>query len=167
MRPFISAAGLVLSTSLLSQEPGTDNGELALGPIMVPEPVGFSFDAPGWYVLLTLIGILAVYTFVKWLIQYRKNAYRRAALKELSKINNTVELLILLKRVSMKAYSRAELASLSGNDWFIFLESTGKDTPFTNFKNIIYGAVYRDSPIESSTLEEISTLSKRWIKTHA
>jgi hypothetical protein len=144
---------------------------------MVPEPVGFSFETPGWYVLLVFILILTAFLFVKWLLQYRKNAYRRAALKELDNINTRVsenpdrnnlnDLLILLKRVSIKTYGRAEVASLSGSDWFVFLEKKGKDTPYTHFEKEMNSSVYGDAPVGNESFEEISTLSRRWIKTHA
>jgi hypothetical protein len=147
------------------------------GPVLIPDPVPFSFETPGWYILATLLILLLVYYSIKWMIQYRKNAYRREALARLSNLQHETkqdsnpeilsEALVLLKQVALHAYGRQKVAMLSGKAWFDYLSSTGKNTPFGNYEITITDTIYRNKAIDKTHLDELLTLSKKWIKTHA
>ena len=50
-----------------------------IGKIVEPEPIGFSFDAPGWGILLGLVVFVLILIAVKYMLHYRKNKYRRIA----------------------------------------------------------------------------------------
>lgn len=148
-----------------------------LGPLYEPDAVGFSFQSPGWYFLVGMIILLAIYLSIKWMRKYLKNAYRRDALKHLSAIESGLGLqeeavslrstLVLLKNVAMQTFGRENVAALFGNDWLLFLEEKGKDTPFRNYSSSISASLYRLEKPQKEQLREIIDLSKRWIKTHA
>jgi hypothetical protein len=106
----------------------------SLHDIVAPPPVPWLPPAPGWYALgLTALLFLlwgAVILFRRW----RRNAYRRQALAELTHLTSapatdTAASLVvprmseLLKRTALAAYGRAQAASLSGQPWLDFLDS--------------------------------------------
>lgn len=155
------------NTVLVGQE-----GEMLkpeLGPLIEPEAVKFTFDTPGWYVLAGLILLFAIILSLKWFKNYKKNAYRRKAIKEIesNKQSEINEVLVLLKIVATTTFGRKEVAQLHGNEWLQFLESKAKNTPFTNYKDDILNSLYKGIDLENEKREIILELSKKWIKTHA
>lgn len=148
-----------------------------LGPLYEPDAVRFSFETPGWYVLGIFLLLVATFLFFSWLKRYRKNAYRREALKALIEIeqnsqnqneaNQLNDALVLLKLVAMETFGRQLVAQLYGNDWLEFLESKGKDTPFTDYKQHIANTLYDAIEVELKETVALIALSKRWISTHA
>ncbi len=148
-----------------------------LGPLYEPDAVRFSFETPGWYLVAGLFSLLAILLFFRWLKQYRKNGYRREALKTLAEIEhysqNQKELIqlndiwVLLKRVAMETFGRQQVAQLYGNDWLEFLESKGKNTPFTSCKQHIVNTLYDTIEVDPKETKALIELSKHWIRTHA
>ena len=148
-----------------------------IGTLYVPEPVRFSFETPGWYLLAGLLILLFILLIFKWLKQFRENAYRREALKNLAVIEDKFskqqdvlclnDVLVLLKGVAIKAYGRQQVAQLYGNEWLQFLESKGENTPFTQYKHNIFNSLYEAVIVDVKELKKIMELSKKWIKTHA
>jgi hypothetical protein len=53
------------------------------GQLIEPSPVSFTFGAPGWYVLAVLL--LLTFLGFAWFLfrRYKKELYRRQAVKEL------------------------------------------------------------------------------------
>ena len=148
-----------------------------LGPLYEPDALRFSFETPGWYLLGGLLSLLAVLLFFKWLKRYRKNAYRREALRNLRIIEDKFynqkdvlclnDVLVLLKLVAIKAFGRQQVAQLHGKDWLEFLESKGKNTPFTHYKQHIVNTLYDTIEVDVKEKKALMELSKKWIKTHA
>ena len=147
-----------------------------LEPLFEPEPVPFTFNTPAWYVLGILILILSFYLFFLQLKKYQKNRYRRDALKSLGALNLSYsndfkiilnEIKIVLKQLAIHRYGRQTVASLYGQDWLGFLESKGKDTPFTKYKILINQGAFLDSEKEKQNIIDLVEVSKNWIKTHA
>lgn len=88
------------------------------------EPVSVSLWwplAPGWWLLLAvallLIGLITWRLAVVW----KKNEYRRLALKEIESIPDPRTLPVVLKRVALAAYPRETVAGLAGKRWISFL----------------------------------------------
>lgn len=148
-----------------------------LGPLYEPDTVRFSFETSGWYVLGIFLLLVAAFLFIRWLKRYRKNAYRREALKTITRIeqhpqnqnetNQLNEIWVLLKLVAMKSFGRQEVAQLYGDDWLEFLESKGKNTHFTQYKQIILNSLYEPVAIDMKEIKALIKLSKQWIRTHA
>ena len=148
-----------------------------LGPLLEPDPIGYSFNTPGWYLIgsLLLMGIL--YASYRWIKKYRSNAYRRDAIKAVNELNNSQDsddvgsqlsaLMIILKNAALKAYGRNAVASLHGNSWLIFLESKSKNTHFSQYELMISRSIYENHAPDKSELNELRNLSIKWIKTHA
>ena len=151
-----------------------------LGPLMEPGPVAFSFSTTGWYVLAGLLLFFLSFLAYRALKNYRAQAYRRQALAQLEALPASKSdanpraalaeltlLLALLKIVATQRYGRPKVASLSGMEWWRFLESTGKETPFGQYADKISTALFSEEGLDDQTLKTLQRLTKTWIKTHA
>lgn len=158
------------------QDQGKNELSLELDPLVEPDPVTFTFDSPGWYVVGGILFILICWALVRGIKRYRKNKYRREALRSLSELmvevpNNAEHLLfeirVLLKRVAIYKFGRTKVASLSGLEWLQFLENTGRKTPFTDCEILIH----QDKDWIKDNIDELLpvavALTKKWLKTHA
>lgn len=162
-----------LSDTTLAPVPALD-----LSPLMKPDPVAFSFDRPGWYFLGGMV-LLALLLFVAWLgIRYWRNKYRREAVKVVENANERFKkgkepqllnvALKQLKIVAIQTFGRGEVAALSGMEWLSFLEKSGKETPFTAYKDLYFSSMYEENFAgDAGKVEQLFALSRKWIQTHA
>lgn len=148
-----------------------------LEPIIAPEEVAFWPPQPGWYVVIVLLLILVVYLVYKKIEYKKKNAYRKRALVELEHLKantNGSELLtklsILLKATALKGFPRNQVASLTGNDWIVFLETTEPHTKFPDtLRNMFIDASFKesnDSNLENTDWNQLFSICKNWIRKH-
>lgn len=163
----------LFSASFVAEE---DNSlELAMNSakIIEPSPITFSFNTPAWYFTGIVILIIAIVLFVRWLIKYHSNAYRREAIRELNKYELIekpqllIEVLSILKLVAIKSYGRNQVAVLSGNEWFQFLESSSNKTSFSEIKEDVLLALYKNESLDKIVSNKLLSTSKSWISTHA
>lgn len=116
-----------------------DPSTLPLRDLHLPDPVGWWPPAPGWWVLLALAAIAAVWLTLRWLEARRRQAPRRFALRrfkalcrEYAKDGDGVrlsrELSALLRRTMLAYAPRADVAGLTGERWLEFLDR-GLDRP--------------------------------------
>jgi hypothetical protein len=139
------------------------------GSIIEPDPIPFSFQAPGWYFLFALLLIISAILFFNWLKHYRKNTYRRHAIEKINNITDEDlnELLIILRLTAIQTFGRKNVAGLYGNEWFAFLDSKVRQPLLSPYEKMIMDFIYKEKAIKSSQFEEISANTKKWIKTHA
>ena len=103
-----------------------------LNPLREPELVSWWPLAPGWWILLLVILLaLAACLYLGWR-NYRRNRYRRQAMKQLEEIRKQYQqdasggvtaINALLKAVALKAYPRRDVAASSGVRWLAFLNN--------------------------------------------
>ena len=149
-----------------------------IGELIEPSPVSFSFNAPGWYLLLMLFALLLLIAGIRQIIRYRKNKYRREAIALLQtmaqshspnahKLFKTLE---ILKRVAIISYGREEQAALNGHSWLAFLGRKNKDKAVfsPDIEEVVLYAVYRGSHIKLSPVDMdlLHEESITWIKSH-
>lgn len=106
-----------------------------LNDIVAPGPVPWWPPAPGWYVVLLVLAVLLLWGAFRFVRGWRRDRYRREALRELKKVRvagaGAAGLLpVLLKRTALSAWPRAEVAALSGNEWHAFLDRTAETDRF-------------------------------------
>jgi hypothetical protein len=95
-----------------------------LKDIVIPEPPPLWPFAPGVWALVALVTLLFFLgAYLKWK-SWKRDAYRRAGTVLLSDARSVHEVSIILKRVALAAYPREAVASLYGEDWVAFLNST-------------------------------------------
>ena len=107
-----------------------------LHDIVLPVPVSYWPPAPGWWILALAMLAVAVILIVRLVARYRRNAYRRAALRELDAIGPAVDgasamhISAVLKRTALVAFPREQVAGLTGPAWLAFLDRTGHTEAF-------------------------------------
>jgi hypothetical protein len=148
------------------------------GQLIEPSPVTFSFGAPGWYVLGIVLILLLL--FIAWLLyrDYKRNLYRRYAIKELTsaqmqyaatglQANILYETNMLLKRIAMARYGRNETAGLRGTKWISFLNrSSGKELFTENDTGLLSEQLYMTNPPQKRSTDDFVEKAKQWIKKH-
>jgi hypothetical protein len=129
-----------------------------LRDIVVPPAVSFWPPAPGWWVVgaacLVAVGIAAAAVVRHW----RRNAYRREALRALEAADGR-DISAILKRAALAAFPREQVASLNGAAWLGFLDRTG-GTAFagTALLALTYGG--------TGDRAAVVTQARRWIERH-
>lgn len=152
-----------------------------LNDIFRPAEIGWWPLATGWYVLLALLCVLAVWLVFHIYTRWIKNQYRREALSQLKQLesgfqnpaNRDVSLRqipSLLKRTAITAYPREQVASLTGKPWFAFLNATQKTPAFNSansatLEKIAYSADSLTTVDTASALALISA-SRYWLRQH-
>ena len=102
-----------------------------LEPNRLPPEIGLWPLATGWWILITIVGVLCAIAMVYALRRYHRNAYRRAGLSRLLELENNagsaVELSETLKIVALNAFPQAQVARLNANEWRDFLVGSCPD----------------------------------------
>lgn len=152
-----------------------------LNAIVLPAPVDWWPLANGWYVVFGIMLIAVSWFGYRSVQRWFANRYRRAALQKLqllaediqSEVNRDSSLRqipILLKRTALSAYPREQVASLSGKDWFGFLNSNIRNPPFTESSFVTLDKIsYTCGELGEIDTHSITTLlnaSKQWLKHH-
>lgn len=144
--------------------------DLPLRDIHLPSPIGWWPPAPGWWLLVFGLPVLA-WSLV-WLWRFlRRKTVRKLALQELEKIarsdagtqEKVRRLAILLRRVALSIYPREEVAGLTGGEWLAFLDGPMKGKPFgEGAGRLLLDAPYRREA--QGDAEALLALCREWIK---
>lgn len=94
----------------------------AMHDLIGPAPVSFWPATPAWYGLFAMLLALLLWLAFRGWRTWRRNAYRREALRALDAATQPAEIAAILKRTALAAWPRAQVASLSGTDWAAFLQ---------------------------------------------
>jgi len=143
--------------NLSSQRDIIEPGAISLWPL-----------APGWWVVIGIVLALSGLLVWRALDKYRRNAYRRAAISELATINNDLARLpALLKRTALGAFPRTQVASLSGEEWLRFLDSSGSTTNFTDGPGReIVALAYTANALPEDQQLALLACAEQWIRGH-
>ena len=143
-----------------------------LNDIIVPDAVGFFPLAPGWFIVILLTLALFFHFAFKAYGRYQRTLYKREAMKELESYSTDsrdeiLALLTLAKRVGIAAYGRDQIAKLSGESWWDFMEEYSKvkinKGLRSELSDLLYDASKQYENTQYITVKEMVTL---WIKTH-
>lgn len=144
--------------------------------IVVPPPVSYTPQTVGWWVLGAALLAALIWRTVWAVRNYRKNAYRRFALAELAGLKGMLQqqrgealarLPALLKRCALAAFPRRQVASLSGEQWWAFLDRTAPGVFSDEVKQSLYRLVVEGAaavPSEEDT--ELVGAVELWIRRH-
>ncbi len=152
-----------------------------LNDIVLPATVNWWPVAVGWYFLSGLALIAVVWFGYLSLRRWSDNRYRRVALRELQTLAERMQagderdaslrqLPVLLKRTALAAYPRKQVASLTGKDWFQFLNSTAGSQLFTGpaastLSKVSYSSGRLDDVDEQATAALLHA-GRQWLKLH-
>jgi len=152
-----------------------------LNDIVLPAAISWWPLATGWYVLIGFLLIALAWFSYRSLRRWINNGYRRAALYELQLLEDRVhkpgqrdaslrQIPVLLKRTALSVYPRSQVASLSGKDWFHFLNSTVKNPSFnentTNTLNVVSYSTGELSKVDLKATTALINASRSWLKHH-
>ena len=148
-----------------------DPNALPLRDIHLPEPIGWWPPALGWWILAILV-VLTI-GLCLWLI---KRITRKTAIKSAKKLllqiqqdtnldehAKLTQISILIRRTAISLYPREQVASLTGNAWLEFLDTSIQDTRFSQG----CGQVLIDGPYRQPTaidLDALINLCRHWLK---
>lgn len=142
-----------------------------------PEPVSWMPQTVGWIVLgILVVGVLGVATS-RAIRRWRRNAYRRAALGELSALEESLDsqgsaaligLGELLRRTVLAVAERERVAGLSAAEWTRLLDGSLSEPVFLEsgtdlLSQLTYGRAAAVVPEEAVALLRAS---RHWIEHH-
>ena len=140
--------------------------------IVVPEPVPWTPQTPGWWVLLGWLLAVMALVIAAVVRRRRRNRYRREALALLDAVATQADMpptesarLVaeIVKRTALVAYPRKRVANLYGNAWAEFLcESAGNDKRINEAATQLATAAYRPD-VDGKTL---IPPARRWVRVH-
>lgn len=143
-----------------------------LHDIIVPEAIGLFPLAPGWFIVILLALALCFHFALKAYKYYERTLYKREALRELQSYSkesrdDMLALLSLAKRVAIAAYGRTQIAKLSGESWWDFMEKhskvkVGKELR-SELSDLLYDTSKQNESSQHAAVKEMVTL---WIRSH-
>jgi len=147
----------------------------SIGQLIEPDPIRYSFNTPGWYVVLGLFFLIAIIIGIFQYRKYKKNAYRREAVRKIESIAQqkseklVYEINSLLKSIAIQLFGRKKVAALFGTEWFGFLQSKLKTKPVLteqNFEEFTKAMYTKDVQIKEDTVKELVEFAINWVKNH-
>ena len=137
----------------------------SLHDVVLPPTVPWWPLAPGWIFLISIGLIVSGWLALRSYNTWKLNAYRRAALRELSSTQNPAAIAELLRRAALATAPRSEISSLTGKawpDWLNERTSISMTSEVRYFlESDVYKPVSRDFPYN-----ELKAYAIRWITTH-
>lgn len=131
-----------------------------------PPPPSWRPQTVGWYIVFAIIALLLVWLAVHLYNRWRADRYRREALNELEHIE-TKQLSALLKRTALSAWSREEVAALSGAAWLKFLDSSSHKPLFESApENRLEEIAFSQSQLSREDESTLRNAAGNWIKQH-
>jgi hypothetical protein len=129
-----------------------------------PPPPSWTPQTVGWYVVFALLFVLAIWAAWRILASWRRNRYRREALRELEHTEVSA-IPVLLKRTALAAWPREQVASLSGEPWLQFLEIHYKAFSKDQGRRIL-DLEYRGDSLGPEEERAIRQAAAGWIRRH-
>lgn len=144
-----------------------------LRDIHLPQPIGWWPLAPGWYVLVVLAVLaISITSFYVYRFYVSGRARRQALqllnvyVQEYQRDNNSqlisAKISELLRRVALVYFPRKDVASLQGESWITFLNSTGKSINFNSVRECLVELPYQQQA--QANIKPLLTRARAWIK---
>jgi len=147
-----------------------DYSQIQLRDMQIPEAIGWWQLAPGWWMLLGLLGVLFIAFFLLILKKFRQP--KSVALQKLRHIQRRfgehqdkqlllVECNILMKRLALTLYPRHQVAALSGQRWLDFLRDSSEKLDISQLEVLAQGPYQTSAELSS---DELIQSCRQWIK---
>ena len=145
-----------------------------LKDIHEPAPIGWWPLAPGWWILagvLIALGFAAVWLYFYWRRQRQKKLYRTEGIRLLKALDlqqpRAVEAInLLLKRVAVVTFGRAQCGPLTGERWIEFLRATADTSMPESSRRAILESLYSANDPAEQDLEILRNYAIDWIRNH-
>ncbi|MBR0896202.1 DUF4381 domain-containing protein [Bradyrhizobium tropiciagri] len=148
------------------------------GLIDIPLPQPVSLLPATWAARIVIVLLAAGIVVAAWhlLRHVRANRYRRVALAELDRLQQTsaaipggmaAGLALLVRRTALDAFPRETIAPLAGAHWLAFLDrSYGGDEFSQGAGRLLTTAPYGRTTADAGELRSLQDLVRRWIRGH-
>lgn len=152
-----------------------------LHEIVAPGPAPLWPPAPGWSWVMSFLALALVVAASQGLILWRRNQYRREALAEWKKqralladagqrVTALANFAVLLKRTALSIFPRGRVASLTGAEWFVFLDRSASMEGFASGSGaILERAAYEPDSgraVSADEAQKIAELVRHWLRQH-
>lgn len=149
-------------------------GNYALGDfneVVSPPAIDWLPQTLGWYVVAAILLIWlsrrAWYRLQHW---YR-NRYRAEARQKLGQLSHSDALVTevnrLLKLTALAAFTRQQVASLSGQHWTSFLNGQCEQAPFDEtLCQLLASGVYEGQAVDAAAAKRLLQASLNWVEHH-
>lgn len=147
--------------------------QLELRDIHLPEAIGWWPPAPGWWLLAIFVPFFLLLSIVLYKRITRKTA-KKTAKKLLLKIkqdstlddkHKLQEISALIRRVAISLSARTETASLTGQTWLEFLDSSVNGTPFSEGSGrFLADAHYQKQAAVDLDIPQLIAVCEDWLK---
>ena len=152
-------------------------GNYALGDfveVVSPPAISWLPQTPAWGWLAAVLLIYGLIRAWRRLRHWYRNRYRREAAARLEQLahESQPDALVsqvnqLLKRSALAAYSREQVASLSGEEWVSFLNDQCAEQPFAPEQaRLLAVGVYTGQTLDASSGQALLAASRRWVCEH-
>lgn len=152
----------------------------ALADITTPPPVSWMPQTWGWAALGIVVALVLIVSAWRWRRHALANRYRVEALKALSALEQRalitqtraealVQVAELLKRTALAAYTRTEVARLSGPAWVQFIRDNGFGTAgsaATLLDDLEYRSPASLTAMSDADTKALVTTARKWIEEH-
>ncbi len=133
--------------------------------IVEPLPAEWWPPAPGWYLVILISVVAALWLFYTLYRRWQNNKYVREALSQLEENQSSAAISELLRRTALHRTSREELASLTGQQWTLWLEKSSPAAMPENVREELGNAIYSSQQMERAS-DELKTFAAAWIEHH-
>ncbi|MEM8868006.1 MAG: DUF4381 domain-containing protein [Verrucomicrobiota bacterium] len=137
-----------------------------LNDIALPPEVAWWPLASGWYVVFGVAVIVVLVFSYRAFLKWQADAYRRAALRELSSVENISGIAELLKRTALATTSREVIAEMSGSVWLDWLKQTCDEPMPDHVREQLKFSAYKPDTADSS-IDELRAYAGNWIRRHS
>lgn len=142
--------------------------------VIPPEGISWLPQTAGWlWLAIALSGVIAYYAW-RAIKNWYHNRYRREAisrLRALAQSPGSADLVSdinrILKITALVAYSRENVAKLSGQTWADFLNRQCEQPPFNAEQQLLLAsAIYRNAATNRQTTQQLMAASMLWVSQH-
>ena len=141
--------------------------------VVAPAPIDWLPQTPGWW----FVGAALALGLARWiwrrLRHWYHNRYRGEAITRLEHIAGIAddsfiaELNKLLKITALTAYSRPDVAKLTGDAWVTFLNTRCDSAAFVGEQaSVLASGSYLPQTLAQATREELLQSSRHWVLNH-
>jgi len=136
-----------------------------LHDVSIPPDISWWPPAPGWYGVLTILGVGLCVLSWRWFVKFRSNAYRRIALRELNTLHDPASIAELLRRTALAIVPRQSISKLTGTQWLDWLSSHCPEPMPESVKSQLTDGTYRKTVIPTET-DDLRQYAAQWITQH-
>jgi hypothetical protein len=159
---------------------GTPDTLKALQELPLPAPASWAPQTVGWLAVGLLLAAAALWCAWRRWRHYRKQRYRRVALAELDGIEASLRdatqrkaalaaIPALIKRTTLAAVPREQVAALTGEAWLAFIERTHGQFDARSgalLAIVSYAPEHRIADISDNELDKLMKVTRDWIQHH-